>query len=475
MFRLNASKGRSYSILGISLMGLLLLGPSSLKALTVSNLANVSVKEQIVAFFSLSDAGLRQTLLGFVFLGINAGMLGSFVIVKRLSLIGDMLAHAVLPGVALGFLWHMRKDSLSIFLCASFIGLLGTFCLHWIQAHTRIKKETALALILSGFYACGICMMSALARIPSLNQAGLQSFLFGQAAALSAQDIALMGWMSVITTVFIVLFYKELLSSSFDPIFSQTVLPLTRYLHYLFLAILSFSVVVCLQATGVILISAMLVIPCATATLITRSMPLLIMTSVLLSILSSVSGAFVSYLKPGLPTGPFIVVSSFTCFMITFLCHPQRGLLIKRWRLYQRRQLIQVENYLKALYQALERSEFKAKNLNYSELTRLWGDAERIPQAVRQLSRKGFIRVSGSKQTVSIALTEKGWNRAEKLVRNHRLWERYLTDHAHYASDHVHDNAEIVEHFIGDKLASEIQKSLNFPDKDPHGKPIPGP
>jgi manganese/zinc/iron transport system permease protein len=170
--------------------------------------------------------------------------LGSFLVVRKMALVGDALSHAVLPGVALGFLWNMSKDPVAIFIGASAMGLLGTMAVGWITRTTKLKEDAALGMVLASFFAVGICMVTMIQRLPTGNKSGIDKFLFGQAAALSVNDVRLMGATTALTVLLIALFYKEFLVTSFDLVFARAIGLPVRLLQELMMLLLAFSVVV---------------------------------------------------------------------------------------------------------------------------------------------------------------------------------------------------------------------------------------
>ena len=169
-----------------------LLAAAPLGAASVGDLVEVAWGEQAARFFSLRDPSLRYALVGSVLLGLSCGLLGSFIVVRRMALMGDALSHAVLPGVAFGFLWNMAKEPTAIFLGAVIAGLLGTTMVTAITRTTRLKEDTALGLVLASFFAVGVALVTMIQRLPTGNQSGINTYLFGQAAALGADDIRLM-------------------------------------------------------------------------------------------------------------------------------------------------------------------------------------------------------------------------------------------------------------------------------------------
>src|SRR5687767_219079 len=152
-------------------LGLFLLC-SSVQAAKIGELSESNVWEQAVRFFSFRDPAVRYALVGSILLGLSCGLLGSFIVVRKMALVGDALSHAVLPGVALGFMWNMTKDPMAIFIGATIAGLLGTAVVTWIKQTTKLKEDTALGLVLASFFAVGICLLTKIQRLPGGNKSG---------------------------------------------------------------------------------------------------------------------------------------------------------------------------------------------------------------------------------------------------------------------------------------------------------------
>jgi manganese/zinc/iron transport system permease protein len=171
---------------------LYLLSSSDATAARIGDVSTTDLWQQAVRFFTLEDPAVRYAVLGSALLGISCGLLGSFIVVRKMALAGDALSHAVLPGVAIGFLWNMTKNPLAIFVGATVAGLLGAGAVQLIRKTTRLKEDTALGMVLAVFFAVGICLVTMIQRLPSGNKSGLDKFLFGQAAALGPGDLQLM-------------------------------------------------------------------------------------------------------------------------------------------------------------------------------------------------------------------------------------------------------------------------------------------
>lgn len=448
------------------------LNPSPLHADTIGEMMQTNWKSQAIRFFSMQDPSLRYVLIGSILLGMTCGLLGSWIVVRKMALVGDALSHAVLPGVALGFLWNMTKDPAAIFIGAALSGLIGISFVQWIEETTPIKKDAALGIVLSLFFSIGLCLMTMIQRLPIATKSGLDKFLFGQIAALGEKDVILMLVISVICVLLIFLNYKELLSTSFDSNFAASLGLPARWINHALMLGVSFAVVIALQAVGVVLVSAMLIIPAATAFLLTDRMHWMLVWAAFIGILCGISGAFFSFLTSSLPTGPLMVLAGSLIFGLTFIFAPKHGYLMRWWKSRIRSARIGRENTLKAIYHILEEQEFKEQYVLLEELAaKRKQTLEETKVEVRRLAKHRLAHFNRAGESTRLTLS--GWQRACEIVRNHRLWELYLTHAASIAADHVHDDAEIIEHILGEDVVQKIERLLRYPHYDPHGKPIP--
>lgn len=441
-----------------------------LHAAKIGDLTEVRWTEQAARFLSMADPAVRHACLGTVLLGVSCGLLGGFLVVRRMALLGDALSHAVLPGVALGFLWNLEKDPLAIFVGALVAGLAGSAVVSWITRTTRLKEDTALGMVLATFFGAGLCLLSMFQRLPTGNKSGIESFLFGQAAALGPGDLQLMGAVTALVVGMLALGYKEFLLVSFDPGFARVLALPTRRLERVLLLLLAFAVVAALQAVGVVLVSAMLIIPAATASLLTDRFHRMLLWSAAIGAVSGLSGAFLSFLGTRLPTGPFMVLSAGVLFGLALLFSPRHGIGPRWIRQRSQRHRVARENTLKAIYQVLESGGFSSEVVPLEALaSRRRVDRQAALREVGSLVRAQLATLSDD----AVALTPSGWQGACAIVRNHRLWELYLTHAAQIAPDHVHDDAEKIEHVLGEATVRELERRLPRADVDPHGRPIP--
>lgn len=444
--------------------------PATLHAARVGDVSATDWLEQAARFFSFRDPSVRYAVGGAVLMGVCCGVLGGFVVVRKMALMGDTLSHAVLPGVALGFLWNLSKDPIAIFIGATLAGLLGTGVVRALVHTTRLKEDAALGLVLASFYGVGACLVSMITRLEAGNKSGVDKFLFGQAAAINSSDVTLMLVVTVLVLGLVALFYKELLVVSFDGGFAQASgLPVVWIDRGLML-LLSFSVVIALQAVGAVLVSAMLITPAAAAYLLTDRLHRLLLLSAAFGVAAGVTGAFLSFLGHNLPTGPLMVVGASAVFVVAFLFGPRHGVVARWWRRRDRAARTRRENTLKTLYRIAEEANFSAEGVTFTDLARLrketLEDAQRL---AADLARHGLATVAKD----LVYFTPAGRQRAAEIVRNHRLWELYLTNSANIAADHVHEDAEKIEHVLGEEVARDLERRLNHAAVDPHGRRIP--
>ena len=457
--------------IGISLLLWLCAGPAL--AARIGDVQVFNAREQAWRFITLQDPSVIWWVLGALLLGASCGLLGSFIVVRRMALLGDTLSHAVLPGVVLGYMWNMEKDPIAILIGATIAGLLGTALVSVIRRTTKLKEDAALGMILASFFALGIALLTMIQQTQSGNQSGLDKFLFGQIAAVGRDDVMVMAAVTAINIGLIFFLYKGFLMVCFDEAFAQSIGIPARALHYLMMLMLAVTIVISLKSVGVVLVSAMLVTPAATAFLLTIRLRTMLLISALIGMVTGVCGAFLSYLGSHLPTGPLMVLSAGALFLLVFLFSPHQGLVLRWWRHRDRADRVQQENLLKAMYHVMEDRQFDGDGVSLESLAKYRRQTmEEARREFRPLLRKKV--VSGDEQGQMLYFTPASYQRACQIVRNHRLWELYLTNAANYSPDHVHDDAEEIEHILGEETVRKLERLLNHPRLDPHGKSIPG-
>ncbi len=286
----------------------------------------------VIALFS--DYTFQTVALGSALLGLISGVLGSFAVLRKQSLLGDGISHSALPGVVMAFVLLGSKNTEILLLGALISGLLATLFIVSIVRYTRVKFDSALALVMSVFFGLGLVMLTYVQKIPNSNQAGLKRFIFGQASTLLQRDIILMVICGLILLALVLLFWKEFKLFTFDADFAQSLGFSPKRLNLLLSFMIVLAIIIGLQAVGVILMSAMLITPAVAARQWTNKLWIMVMLSALFGAVSGVIGTAASSLVPKLPTGPAIVICISTIVVISVLFAPGRGIL---HRIYVRR------------------------------------------------------------------------------------------------------------------------------------------
>ncbi len=265
--------------------------------------------------------------IGSALLGIISGALGTYAVLRRQSLLGDAISHAALPGIALAFLLTGSKTPLILVFGAALAGWVGTLLILSIVKLTRIKYDSALGLVLSTFFGFGLVLHTLIQRNGNANQAGLDTFLFGQAASLLERDVLTMGILGGIALLIMSLFWKELKLLVFDEGFATSIGLPVRALDILLTSLLTVAIVLGLQAVGAVLMSAMLVAPAVAARQWTDRLGHMVLIAALFGAIAGVSGTLLSSSASRLPTGPTIVLCATLFVGLSFALAPNRGLV----------------------------------------------------------------------------------------------------------------------------------------------------
>jgi len=298
----------------------------------------------------VTDYTLRTVALGSAALGLVAGSLGAFAVLRRQSLLGDAVSHAALPGIVLAFMLTGARTPLVLVLGAAVAGWLASLVVLLVVRTTRIKTDTALGLVLAVFFGGGLVLMSVIQRTAGAAQAGLDRFLFGQAAALVGEDLVTMTVLGGLVLVALLVLWKEFKLLSFDPAFGGAMgLPI-RVLDVALTTLLVVAIVIGLQTVGVVLMSAMIVAPAAAARQWTDRLGVLVLLAGLFGALAGLSGAVLSSLVPRLPTGPTIVLVMTAVVAASLLFAPRRGVVAAALRAARQRRRIRSEAVLADLY-----------------------------------------------------------------------------------------------------------------------------
>jgi manganese/zinc/iron transport system permease protein len=413
-----------------------------------------------------------NVLAGSVLLGAVGGTLGAFALLRRQSLLGDALSHAALPGVCLAFLVSGSKSPFVLLVGALVSGVLGSLAVLAISRLSRVQEDAAIGIVLSVFFGFGIVLLTHIQKLPAGNQSGLDKFLFGQAAALMREDLVVMSILGGLVVAVVALLWKELKLVTFDRGFAGSVGLPTGALEVVLTLALVVTVVVGLQTVGVVLMIATLVTPAAAARQWTDRLGVMVALSAAIGAGAAAAGALASARVDSLPTGPAIVLASSAVLAVSMLFAPRRGLVRAFLREAAMRRRIRSENLLKDLWMAGERrSDFDLPVQLPELMGRRGAGAAELLRTLRPLVRRELVARDGDE----LRLTGGGRREAERVVRKHRLWEVFLAERLSLPTDHLHRDAEMMEHALSDEALEELDRMLGQPAVDPHGRPIPRP
>ena len=339
----------------------------------------------------VTDYTLRTVALGAATIGIVGGGLGSYAVLRGQSLLGDAISHAALPGVALAFLMTGSKTPLALMLGAAGTGVLAALIILGVTSTTRVPYDSALALMLSVFFGVGLVLLTYLQRHAGAAQAGLDAFLFGQAAALVEQDVVTMAVLGGIALLVMGLFWKEFKLLAFDPDFGRSLGVPIRALDVVLTTLLVIAIVIGLQTVGVVLMSAVIVAPAAAARQWTDRLGVMVGLAAAFGALSGVGGALVSGAAANLPTGPTIVLCMGVVVLGSLLLAPNRGLLWAWWRDRRTSQRLRRERVLCALYSLARKHDRPDHPHEAATLDAMVGDAPSTTYVLRQLRAQGLV------------------------------------------------------------------------------------
>jgi len=374
-------------------------------------------------FNLILDPNTTWVLMGSILIGLTAGVLGSFALLRRRSLMGDALAHAALPGVAIAFMITGSKHIGFMMLGAAVAGLLGTICISAITRYSKIKEDSAMGIVLSVFFGIGITLLTIIQRTPRGNQSGLDKFLFGQAASLVGTDVQVMMGIAIVLCLVVFVLFKELKLLSFDPLFGAGLGFPMGALDMVLNLMLVLAVVVGLQAVGVILMAALLITPAISARYWTDRLSTMVVLAGFFGALSGVMGTLLSLVGPRMSTGPLIVLSATSIFLVSLFLAPRRGLVAKALRQMRSRRQVARATVLRSIYELAEAEANASSGFTADELHRRKGLVVKdFREILTNLAQEGLLRSVGDRW----ALTAVGIVTAHRLVREQRLWEVFL-------------------------------------------------
>jgi manganese/zinc/iron transport system permease protein len=414
-------------------------------------------------------------LSGCALLGVAAGTVGTFALLRGRTLVADAVGHAALPGVAVAALIvalvGADPRALPPLLAgAAIAGLLGVLAVQALTRTRRIREDAAIAIVLSAFYAAGVALLSWLQTLPGAAQAGLSKFILGQAAAMRAEDAYIAATVAAICLALVLLAFQRLRAVAFDADFARMQGLSTDRTDLLLLGLIVLVCVSGLQAVGLILVVALLVLPAATARLLTHRLPRMLALAAASGALAGASGAWLSAMRPEVPTGAAVVLVAALLFTLALLLAPERGLLARLWLLLRRRLAADTEHFLRAAWEAQEAAGAgpgtagdRWAPIGAVAAARGWspGKAARL---AAWLSLRGLVaRAEGH-----VHLTPRGATRARRAVREHRAVEHHLLAAGTADAASADRLADLVEHGLPPGMAARLLPEPSALPASPH-------
>ncbi|MCC5828371.1 MAG: metal ABC transporter permease [Phycisphaeraceae bacterium] len=431
---------------------------------------------------------------------VACALVGCFLVLRRLSLMGDAISHAVLPGLAIGFLLTASRESLPMFIGAAVVGVLTAVFTQWLVRYGRVEESASMGAVFTILFALGLVMIEQSARHRHV-ELDARCVLFGAIEYIPLHLVQVgpwlvpsaVVWLTVVLAMniaFVALFYKELKICAFDPALAQGQGIPSQFMHYALMAMVAITTVASFTSVGSILVIAMLVVPAATAHLLTDRFGWMLILSMLLAaaagILGHVGALTIPSLLPAdspafanvhdLSTSGMMAVCTGGMFVVAMLAAPRRGLISRALDRALLTLRICREDVLALLYRLEERAESGFEDharLAYDVLRKSLGTSRVLTWlALRGLARRGLIRDEPDR---GWRMTDAGRARAAQLLQSHRLWETYLNHHYGLIGPRQHSAAEKLEHITTQTMRGRLDDELSRPRLDPHGRTVPRP
>jgi manganese/zinc/iron transport system permease protein len=435
-----------------------------------------SIAEFVRVLTFQSGYNTTVVLIGVTLLGVAAGVVGTFALLRKRALMSDTLSHAALPGIAIAFLVAVAlgqsgRNLWWLLAGAAGSGVLGILAVQAIVDRTRLPADAAMGAVLSVFFGLGLVLLSYIQTLGSGDQGGVGKFIYGQTATMTMVEAGSIGVVALLSIVASLALHKEFRLVCFDPEFAQAQgWPVNR-IDLLMMALVVAVTVIGMRAVGLVLIIALVIIPAAAARFWTERMVHMAFISAAIGGLSGLLGAAASAVLPDLPAGAVIVLVAGAVFLTSLLLAPRRGLFAAGVRRTRLRLDIASQHVLRAAYEGIESGRAKSGSvLDLSTIRslrswpRLW-----LVLVVRVLALRGLVALRGN----GLELTAAGTVEAVQVTRNHRLWEQFLVTYAELAPSHVDHSADLVEHVISPEMVAELERELAAVGRLPQPAGVP--
>ncbi len=435
-------------------------------------------------------------LLAGVLSACSCALVGNFLVLRKLSLMGDAISHAVLPGLVIAFIVTNSRASLPMFVGAVIVGVLTAFLTQVITRHGKVEHGAAMGVVFSILFAFGLVLIR---RAPGADHVDLdpECVLLGNMMQIGMAGFGGM-FPTAITNLLIVmaanilfvgLFYKELRICAFDPELATSLGIPASVMHYALMVMVAITTIASFEAVGSILVIAMLIVPAVTAHLLADRLGAMIFLSLIAAAVSAVMGHVLAMFGPGwlgmkttvaslaetspmtAETSAMMAVVAGALLLAAVLFSPEHGLLGRAYHRFALATRIVGQDVLGWLYRGQEAGKHVMMR---TEVIRVIGRSWQSRWALRRLQHQGLLDVETHESgEAGLRLTQRGRIQAERVVGSHRLWESYMSEHFDLADDHLHEPANRMEHFITPELQDELRRDVPDATRDPHGKPVP--
>lgn len=418
------------------------------------------------------QAGYNSAIVvvGTTLLGIAAGAIGAFAVLRGRALMGDALAHSALPGLAAAFIFGSLlgiggRHLWLLLLGAAISGVLGVVCVQLIKRNSRLHEDTAIGAVLSTFFGAGIVLLSLIQSLGTGEAGGLHHFIFGQTAAMNLHDAFFTLGAALICVGVCIALFKEFRLVCFDESFAASEGWPVSFIDLVMMTLVVAVTVIGLQAVGLLLIVALLIVPAAGARFWTNRLSLMVTASALIGGLSGYIGSSASALLPRLPAGAVIVLVAGAIFFISFFFAPERGVLSVVFAHLALKRRVAKDHFLRGLYELCEQRglslgmDCEPVRLDKLPLWETWPWWTRRLMLAR-MRRMELLDAVNTGGVWSAKFLPAGLRAAERLVRNHRLWEEYLLNFADIPISHVDYSADLAEHVLSPEIVARLEKSL---------------
>jgi manganese/zinc/iron transport system permease protein len=408
---------------------------------------------------------------------------GNFLVLRRMSMMGDAISHAVLPGLAIAFLITGSRESLPMLIGAVAIGVLTAFMVQGIAKLSNLDKGATMGVVFTTLFALGLILIRQAADHVDLDPGCV---LYGAIELTPLDTYEIFGYeiptaaltnagMLMLNSLFVIIFYKELKITTFDPALATTMGINANVLHYVLMTFVAATTVAAFESVGSILVIAMLIVPAASAHLLTDRLPVMLFLSLLIALVSAVLGHIFAITIPGwfgfqdTSTAGMMGVAAGVIFLLVFLFAPRHGLISRTLSRALLALKITRDDILGFLYRYKELAALDAAPLKINELRKGLKLGFIANIATWDLKRKGRLSAEGE----GLSLTSIGEQEGRGLIRSHRLWEAYLCNQLAACVTDVHLPAHKLEHFTDDSMQSQLDREIGHPAVDPHQRKIP--